>query len=137
MPGPPAVEPVLTLDAIAALTPETSHLPEMEKPLQRMAALCDSVGGVVRVTYGEAERPGAAARRLAGGGRMRARRVDVQDEVVRDGESVVLLGRQVIRLSWIGTTLLELCDDWRDSSELARGLTDRYGEPPDGSDATA
>ena len=68
---------------------------------------------------------------------MRARRVEVQDEVVRDGESVVLLGRQVIRLSWIGTTLLELCDDWRDSSELARGLTDRYGAPPDGSDATA
>ena len=37
---------------------------------------------------------------------MRARRVEVQDEVIRDGESVVLLGRQVIRLSWIGTTLL-------------------------------
>ena len=53
--GPPAVEAVATLDAIAALTPETSHLPEMEKPLQRMAALCDRVGGVVRVTYGEAE----------------------------------------------------------------------------------
>ena len=54
-PGPPTVEPVDTLDAIAALTPETSHLPELEKPLQRMADLCDSVGGVVRVTYGEAE----------------------------------------------------------------------------------
>ena len=53
--GPPAVEPVDTLDAIAALTPETSHLPEMEKPLQRMAALCDNVGGVMRVTYAEAE----------------------------------------------------------------------------------
>lgn len=53
--GPPAVEAVDTLDAIAALTPETSHLPEMAKPLQRMAALCDDVGGVVRVTYGEAE----------------------------------------------------------------------------------
>lgn len=53
--GPPAVEPVDTLDAIAALTPETSHLPEMDKPLQRMAALCDNVGGVMRVTYSEAE----------------------------------------------------------------------------------
>ena len=53
--GPPAVEPVDTLDAIAALTPETSHLPEMEKPLQRMAALCDNVGGVIRVTYAEAD----------------------------------------------------------------------------------
>lgn len=52
--GPPAVQPVHALDAIAGLTPETSHLPEMDKPLQRMAALCDSVGGVVRVTYAEA-----------------------------------------------------------------------------------
>lgn len=68
---------------------------------------------------------------------MRARRVPVHNEVVRDGESVVLIGRQVVRLSWIGTTLLELCDDWRHSAELAQGLTDRYGEPPDGSDATA
>ena len=53
--GAPDVEHVPTLDAIAALTPETSHLPELDKPLQRMAALCDSVGGVVRVTYREAE----------------------------------------------------------------------------------
>ena len=53
--GPPAVEPLSTLDAIAALTPETSHLPELDKPLQRMAALCDNVGGVMRVTYAEAE----------------------------------------------------------------------------------
>lgn len=53
--GAPEVEDLHTLDAIAALTPETSHLPEMDKPLQRMAALCDSVGGVVRVTYREAE----------------------------------------------------------------------------------
>lgn len=68
---------------------------------------------------------------------MRARRVAVRDEVTRDGESVVLLGRQVIRLSWIGTTLLELCDEWHESNELSRALTDRYGEPPDGSDATA
>lgn len=53
--GPPAVEFVPTLDAIAALTPETSHLPELEKPLARLAALCDNVGGVMRVTYAEAE----------------------------------------------------------------------------------
>lgn len=65
---------------------------------------------------------------------MRARRVAVHDEVVRDGESVVLLGRQVIRLSALGTTLLELCPDWRGVDELADGLTERFGTPPDGSD---
>lgn len=63
--------------------------------------------------------------------------MEVQDEVIRDGESVVLLGRQVIRLSALGTTLLELCDNWRDAKELAHGLTERHGEPPAGFDATA
>ena len=52
--GAPAVEPVPTLDALADLTPHTSHLPDLEKPLQRLAALCDGVGGVVRVRYREA-----------------------------------------------------------------------------------
>lgn len=63
--------------------------------------------------------------------------MEVQDEVIRDGESVVLLGRQVIRLSALGTTLLELCDNWRDAKELAHWLTERHGEPPAGFDATA
>ena len=53
--GPAMVERVGTLDAIAALTPETSHLPELDKPLQRMASLCESVGGVRAVTYRDAE----------------------------------------------------------------------------------
>ena len=68
---------------------------------------------------------------------MRARRVPVQDEVIRDGESVVLLDRQVIRLSAIGTTLLELTGDWRELDELTLDLTDRFGQPPEGFDATA
>lgn len=63
--------------------------------------------------------------------------MEVQDEVIRDGESVVLLGRQVIRLSALGTTLLELCNNWRDAKELAHGLTERHGEPPAGFDAMA
>lgn len=68
---------------------------------------------------------------------MRARRVPVQDEVVRDGESVVLLDRQVIRLSALGTTLLELCGQWRGVGELAAELAERFGAPPEGADATA
>lgn len=54
----PVVEQVATLDAIALLTPESSHLPELDRPLQRMARLCDSVGGVLRVTYRDAEHLG-------------------------------------------------------------------------------
>lgn len=54
-PGAPVVEAVSTLDAIAALTPETSHLPELEQPLQRLASLCDSLGGAQCVMYRDAE----------------------------------------------------------------------------------
>lgn len=49
--GPAQVTPLSTLDALVALVPQTSHLPEMARPLQRLAALCESLGGVHRVTY--------------------------------------------------------------------------------------
>ena len=51
--GPPRVTTLDTLDALVALVPQTSHLPEMARPLQRLAALCESLGGVHRVTYRE------------------------------------------------------------------------------------
>jgi hypothetical protein len=66
----------------------------------------------------------------------RVRRVPVDDEVVRDGESVVLLARQVIRLSALGTTVLELCPGWVTLPEVAEGLVAQFGAPPDGSDPT-
>jgi hypothetical protein len=51
--GRPSVETLPTLDALVALVPQTSHLPEMARPLQRLAALCESLGGVHRITYRE------------------------------------------------------------------------------------
>jgi hypothetical protein len=51
--GPPVVSTLSTLDALVALVPQTSHLPEMHQPLQGLAALCESLGGVHRVTYRE------------------------------------------------------------------------------------
>jgi hypothetical protein len=51
--GPPGVERLDTLDALVALVPQTSHLPEMPRPLQGLAALCESLGGVHRITYRE------------------------------------------------------------------------------------
>jgi hypothetical protein len=51
--GPPAISTLTTLDAVMTLVPQCSHLPEMPQPLQRLAALCESVGGVHRVTYRE------------------------------------------------------------------------------------
>jgi hypothetical protein len=51
--GSPAITTLATLDAVMTLVPQCSHLPEMPQPLQRLAALCESVGGVHQVTYRE------------------------------------------------------------------------------------
>jgi hypothetical protein len=52
--GGPRVEPLPTLDALVLLVPQISHLPELPRPLQRLASLSESLGGVHRVTYREA-----------------------------------------------------------------------------------
>lgn len=53
--GEPAVEKLPTVEALAALAPETSYLNRLPQPLQRLADLCHRVGGVRRVTYREAD----------------------------------------------------------------------------------
>lgn len=65
--GPARVETLDTLDALMALVPQTSYLPEMTEPLQRLAALCESVGGVHRVTYQEAAQVAEVVDELLGG----------------------------------------------------------------------
>lgn len=68
---------------------------------------------------------------------MRARRLPVVDRVVRDGESVVLVGREVIRLSALATHLLERCADWTDLDDLTSALLAEFGSTPEGVDAHA
>lgn len=52
--GPPTVTPVDTIDAIAAIAPQSSYLPSVERPLQRLAELVRLAGGAHRATYREA-----------------------------------------------------------------------------------
>ena len=68
---------------------------------------------------------------------MRARRLPVADRVDRDGESVVLVGREVVRLSALATTLLDACVDWTEEELLVPVLLDRFGPPPEGGDPAA
>jgi hypothetical protein len=51
--GDPVVEPLETVDAIAAIAPQSSYLPSMDKPLHRLAELIHLVGGAKRVRYAE------------------------------------------------------------------------------------
>jgi hypothetical protein len=68
---------------------------------------------------------------------VKARRRPVADRIERDGESVVLIGREVIRLSALATVLLDSCADWTDDADLADRLLARLGPAPDGVDAEA
>jgi hypothetical protein len=51
--GEPTVELLSTVDALPEMAWQTSFVRQMDKPLQRMAALARRVGGVRRVTYAE------------------------------------------------------------------------------------
>lgn len=52
--GSPVVQRLETVDAIAAIAPQSSYLPSMDKPLHRLAELIHLVGGARRVRYAEA-----------------------------------------------------------------------------------
>lgn len=68
---------------------------------------------------------------------MRARRLPVADRVDRDGESVVLVGREVVRLSALATALLDECWGWAEEERLVAVLVERFGAPPGGGDPAA
>ena len=51
--GEPVWEPLATLDAIAAIAPQSSYLPSMDRPLHRLAELIHLAGGAGRVRYAE------------------------------------------------------------------------------------
>lgn len=61
---------------------------------------------------------------------MRARRLPVQDRIDRDGEAVVLVDRQVVRLSPLAVVLMDCCSDWTDVGDLTQAALDRFGPPP-------
>ena len=50
----PSIEQVPFPEAIAELAPQMSYLAELPAPLQTVAAVCDRLGGVVRLTYPDA-----------------------------------------------------------------------------------
>lgn len=62
------VEPVDTVRAVAALAEHTSYLARLERPLQRVADLLRSTGGLRRVTYAEAADLEPLLGKLLGGG---------------------------------------------------------------------
>ena len=57
--------------------------------------------------------------------------------MVRDGESVVLVDREVIRLSALATHLLDSLPGWTEIDDLTATLLAAFGDPPEGVDPRA
>ena len=67
--GPPRLEPLPVMEALVALSAETSYLEHCERPLHLMAALLESSGGLAELHYDQADAlPDVVADLLASAG---------------------------------------------------------------------
>ena len=129
--GAPTVEPLETVDAIAAIAPQSSYLPSMDKPLHRLAELIHLVGGarhVVRRVGG----PRARARPAPGGVVVIVRRGALIDHYVEDERSVVMVDESVLGLSPIATAILEAVPEGVDVDlpTVTQHVVATFGPPP-------
>lgn len=65
---------------------------------------------------------------------MRVRGRPVADRVDRGGESIVLVGQTVVRLSALATLLVDRCAGWTGVDDLTEHVVAELGPPPDGED---
>lgn len=80
------------------------------------------------------QEPGTAQGGYTAGETCMVRRAPVTDLLVVDGESLVLLDDQVLRLGPVATVVLQLLDDGpRSQAQLTAALEDEFGTPPEGS----
>ncbi len=65
---------------------------------------------------------------------MKVRRGAIADQVVLDGESVVLVGHTLLRLSPLPTAILEHTNTWVETADLVGSVTAALSSPPDNID---
>lgn len=149
--GGPQVEELGLVDAILALVPETSSQGRIEKPLQSLCELVDSVGGVRRITYSEArDLPAIVARMLQREHEPRPpewsprasavddetpippghyRRGTVEDAVEVAGDLLVLANDQIMRISGIGPTIWDAAASALTHKDLVEAVIQEHGAP--------
>lgn len=152
----PVLSRVLLLDAITELIPQLSYFADLDAPLQRLARLCDAVGGVWRVTYGEASslvsvvpelvdapsevvgtwRPLASVQGRTETGTAEFRCAPVSDTIASE-ESIAVIRDGVFRvLSGIAPTIWFGIGRGLSAKQLVDQTVAEYGPPPNG-DASA
>ncbi|MDR6414907.1 hypothetical protein [Pseudarthrobacter sulfonivorans] len=153
----PTLNKVPPADALLALIPDSSSQAEMEQPLQSLCRLIDSVGGVRRVTYSEAVDLPAALEPLFQEQRRSEpawgapdaetgvspipdgfiRRAEPRDAVTIDGDLLVMLESEIVRLSGIGPAIWKSTKTAVLADQLADDVGKVHGRPEGYRDAVA
>ncbi|MDQ0868255.1 hypothetical protein QFZ70_000728 [Arthrobacter sp. V1I9] len=157
-PVAPVLERVPLADAVLALIPDSSSQGEVDEPLQSLCRLIDSVGGVWQVTYSEAAeltaaleplfraQPGTEAEwegRASGGAHSGhtpngcVRRTTPKDAVAVDGDLLLMLDDEIVRLSGIGPAIWEASANPIRLDQLADEVGKVHGRPEGYRDAVA
>lgn len=147
----PTTAPLDLVDAVVALARQSSYLPQLDRPLQRLAALI-SRHGAHRLTYGESDDalgvirgavmhstpherwewrvPQDAALPPAAHGERAVRRHDVRDAIEdADGTVVLLDGTDLRVLSPLGSLVWRLTADWARLDDVEREVGRLGGVP--------
>ncbi len=156
-PVPPTLNKVPLADALLALIPDSSSQAAIDQPLQSLCRLIDSVGGVRRVTYSEAADLPAALEPLFREQRRSEpeweapdaetgsspipdgfiRRAAPKDAVTIDGDLLVMLESEIVRLSGIGPAIWEATASAVPLDQLADEVGKVHGRPEGYRDAVA
>ncbi|TQJ30879.1 ATP-binding protein [Microbacterium sp. SLBN-146] len=152
----PATAPLGLVDAVVALARQSSYLPQLDRPLQRVATLIHR-HGAHRLTYGESadvlsvvreavaqptrdERwewsvPIDTALSPAAPGEPAVRRVDVRDAIEdADGTVVLLDGTDLQVLSPLGSLIWRLTADWTRIDDIEQEIARMTGADPSASE---
>jgi hypothetical protein len=145
------LEPVTLLDAMLEVIPQTSGLPSLARPLQRLAEAILAGGGGRRLTYSEIAQAEPLLRELmaeptsppsegweaieplAGVVPLRDGRLGVdayQDAIIVDDELLLLVHGVPMRLSGIGASIWLALRSGVASADLTHHVTDLHGEHP-------
>ena len=147
------LEPLSLLDAMVELIPQTSALPSLPRPLQRLADSLTACGGAYRLTYSEIDEaepllvdlmagpaeqteeyapvdPPQSADRLA----LKDGRWTVApwlDAVVVGDEALLLIDGTPMRLAGIGLTIWRALMDGVDTTDLTAHIVAVHSDHPD------
>lgn len=149
----PVLEPMPLADAVLALIPDSSSQGELEAPLQSLCHLIESVGGVLQVTYSEAADLPAAleplftSRAATSHGQDSAwearparnspkqipagwvRRTAAKDAVAIGSDLLVMLDKEIVRLTGIGPAIWDATAQAVQPEQLAQAVAKVHGAP--------